>query len=180
MRPGEASLFSKLVRGRDVQTVNALNLLWTVYGQYDPCCSIVTINHFVPLFALSDVFVAIEGQRADACSEQMDTAGEQGEVSEDGDEREVSKAQSETTLPIANSRSLHRDFSSLQACVAYLTDETLSDFVVDEVPAGVKENTWFLVRRHVTADDQEVTSCGTTAAPGPSITDGGAIICGTV
>ena len=45
----------------------------------------------------------------------------------------------------------HSNFLSLQACVAYLTDQTLSDFVVDEVPAGVKENTWFLVRRHVTA-----------------------------
>jgi len=67
------------------------------------------------------VFVAIEGQRADVCSEQMDTAGEKGEVSEDGDEREVSQAQSETTLPVANGCPLHRDFLSLQACVAYLT-----------------------------------------------------------
>ena len=75
--------------------------------------------------------------------------------------REVSQAhghgkrrlrlQSETTLPVANGRPLHSNFLSLQACVAYLTDQTLSDFVVDEVPAGVKENTWFLVRRHVTA-----------------------------
>ena len=41
---------------------------------------------------------------------------------------------------------------SLHACVAYLTDDALSDFVVDEVPAGVKKNTWFPVRWHMTAD----------------------------
>ena len=44
--------------------------------------------------------------------------------------------QSETTLPVANGRPLHRDFLSLHECVAYLTDEALSDFVVDEVPCA--------------------------------------------
>jgi len=45
---------------------------------------LVTINHFVPLVALSDVFVATERQTADAGSEETDMASEHGE------EREVS------------------------------------------------------------------------------------------
>jgi len=71
---------------------------------------------------------------------------------EDGEPLEVSHAQSETTLPVADGQPLHRDFLTLNACVAYLTDDGMSDLVVDEVPAGVKENKWFLVRRHVTAN----------------------------
>ena len=41
----------------------------------------------------------------------------------------------------------------------------MSDFVVDEVPAGVKENKWFLVRRHVTAngEDKFWDDCGAWA-----------------
>ena len=41
----------------------------------------------------------------------------------------------------------------------------MSEFVVDEVPAGVKENKWFLVRRHVTANgkDKFWDDCGAWA-----------------
>ena len=72
----------------------------------------VTINHFVLLVAVSDVFVATERQAADVGSEETDMASEHGE------EREVSQAQSETTLPFTNGQPPHGDFLSLHACVA--------------------------------------------------------------
>jgi len=59
VHPGEASPFTKLVCGRDVHTVNPVQVLWTVCGQYAPHSTVVSINHFVPLIALPVAIVTL-------------------------------------------------------------------------------------------------------------------------
>jgi len=126
-----------------------------VCGQYAPHSTVLTINHdFVLLIALPVV-----GNTDDR--QEQATATDMEESVEDGDPLDVPQ-ESETLLPVATGQPLTRDFRSLHACVTQLTDEAVSDVVVDKVPRGVKENMWFLVRGHVTADraDKFRDDCG--------------------
>ena len=57
---------------------------------------------------------------------------------------------------------MHKNFLSMSVCLSYLLHEQ-SDIIVDEVPPGVKENMWFLVKRYVSPDgvfDKFWNDCG--------------------
>ena len=59
----------------------------------------------------------------------------------------------------------------MSVCLSYLLQEQ-SDIVVDEVPPGVKENMWFLVKHYVSPDGVFLTSFGTIVEHSRTTMDG--------
>jgi len=131
---------TKLVYGRDVQTHNAINILWTTgafrYAGKNPP---PTLNHFVPLLTVSSSVSAQDKNKHD------DNAGGEVEpISElsDGD-MEPDNDVEEPSVTIQDARRLEGRFLSLADCIRILTDE--GDTGVDRCPNGVKDNVYFKV-----------------------------------
>jgi len=67
----ESSLMTKFVLGRGLQPDSTVNLLWTVSVRYRKSCSVLRIDHLVPLAAVACDSVAEQIQRAPPVSEEV-------------------------------------------------------------------------------------------------------------
>ena len=134
-RDAWSSPLTNLVYGRDVQTDNPINILWTIgSAKYPGKNGKLNINHFVPLIALSS---ATGHSSESLTSDQGTTDG--GHLEEHADS---SSDEEEQLCPIAHGEPLQNSFLSLKECVEYLCNDTPG---VDHIPNGVKENKWFKV-----------------------------------
>ena len=110
-----SSPFTKLVVGRNVETVQAIDILWTIHEAYDRLqFNISQIDHFVPLIAKR--FVTLDA--GDVQDNEVDEAGTSNASADD-----VQLNIDAESVPIAiGGQSLARDFLSTKDCVQYLTD----------------------------------------------------------
>ena len=128
---------TKLIRGRGVQTVHPIDILWTTTdtGEHP------TINHFVPLFDVPPVGALLHS----ADMEEMESEI-YGENNEDGDGNgvEANDSMDDAPPPQPTGQPLSRHFLSTNDCVSCLSNNSY-DPVHDTVPLGVKENIMFKV-----------------------------------
>jgi len=128
---------TKLVYGRDVQTTNAINILWTTgAARYEGKNPPPTLNHFVPLLNVSPSVSAQEKTDHDdnAGSDQLSD----GDVDADNDADEPATMQ--------DARRLGGRFLSLADCISILNDD--DNRGLERCPNGVKENVCFKVSNH--------------------------------
>jgi len=144
INPNQPSPMTKLVVGRNVQTVNPVNILWTTAADYAGKGQPVALNHFVPLITMT----------ADSnCVAVVGTDAEQdGEIeSESAEESELD------CTTVVDGPQLNEKFLSNFDCIKYLCDNSHQP-VYDSVPNGIKSNVWVKVR--MTRDHNFWDDCG--------------------
>lgn len=124
-RNDQPSPLTKLVVGRGVQTVNAVNVLWTIARQTVP----VTINHFAPLIPLTadDNVQPIADPLEDGVADMEDE--------QPADEPVIIHAENEDEdVPQADGQPNNGIFLSLSDCIKYLQDSAHK--ATDYIPKG--------------------------------------------
>jgi len=140
VHPGEASPLTQLVTGRGVTTVLPINVLRSVAGTASEVEDVLQLNHFVPLVERSRV-----PELLPVVSGVETTQPHVGSISEEEDCK---------YLPLAiGGQPLNGDFLTLSRCVSLLTGDDVT--VLPDIPTGVKENVYFVVKRVADADSLE-------------------------